>query len=319
MPIAAIAGGSAGSSLRLVLLREETLRWEGDRMLGLRRLAFGDEAHGWWPGNGSPIQQVCFAEANGESSSWLAVRYHDATSILHPRFLLAPVHRRSPRSLQNEDRYLPSRLDPNHIVTLPIQFSGGSTHADVSFNPWDSTQFAIIDQQGDWSIWSLERHVEPKRYWETKAGISGHISQGHEQVSDSTMCNEDGWGTVLWAGGGEIIIGANRRMLSVFQVNEDGKRLVSPDLILSKDDDWILDVKASPLDDTHFFVTTSTRIFWLRIIASEDTPKNIECQPGASVLLSWRHFRGQDISLRMSVLNDEESMLFSQCIFDTSR
>ena len=315
MPIAALAGGSVGSSLRLVLLREESLRWEDDKVLGLRRLVVANVEHGWWPGDGSPIQQICFAEKKGESSSWLAVRYHSATSILHPRYLLAPAPKRSSLLLQNEeeDRYLSSRLDPNHIVTIPTNSTGGISHADISFNPWDPTQLAIISQQGDWSIWRLERQVEPKGCWQIKPVKSGHISQEHDTDLDANASNEDGWGTVLWAGGGDMILVANRRMLSVIQIDEDRKRVVLPDLSLSKGGDWILDVKASRSDDSRFFVTTSTRIFWLQITASEHGQNVSESQSDASILLSWKHFRGQgDISLRMSVLNDEESMIRSK-------
>lgn len=301
VPIAALASGPAGTLLRLVLLNEEKLRWEGDGV-GLRRLVIADEEHGWWPTNGSPIQQVSFAETKGKSRSWLAVRYHGATSILHPLFQSAPVHRRSPPFVHNEARLLRSRLDPNHIVTLPMQSTGGSPHADVAINPWDVTKIAVVDQQGGWSIWELKQQIHPKESWKAKKRVTGHVSQGHEQDQDSTMRDEDGWGAVLWARNGDMILIANRRMLAGFQI-EDGKRLLLPDLSLSKNDDWILDMKANPSDESQFFVTTSLRIFWLGIATGDDV----------SILLSWRHFRHQaDISLRMSVLDDEEST--SLCI-----
>lgn len=306
-PIVAIACGSAGDVLRLVLLRKEKLGWEGDNELGLQRQAFRGAEQGWWSGKCGPILQVCFAETKGESSSWLAVRYHSATAILYPLLLTNPVQENPyPRSLP---QFPPSRLDANYIATLFIQSTGGSPHADVSFNPWDNTQFGIIDDQGHWTLWRLDRQFKRKGRWTTKAGLSGHIADGNAEDLESVDNNNDGWGTILWAGSGDTIVVANRRMLSLFQINKNVKRLISPNLSLSRTADMILDVRRSPSDDDHVFVTTCTRIFWLNIPPFVESQSDKESELGASVLLSWRHFRDQeDVSLRISVLKDEESV-----------
>lgn len=304
-PIVAIAYGPTGDTLRLLLPRKEQLSWEGDKKLGLRRLAFRDAEQGWWSGNGGPILQVCFAETNGESSPWLAVRYHRATAILNPLLLSNPVQASSsPFSLS---QYPPSTLDANHIATLSIQSTGGSPHADVSFNPWDNMQFGIVDNQGHWTIWRLSRRAQCNGLWTTKAGPSGNIAEDNGEDSESMNKNDD-WGAILWMGSGDTIVVANRRMLSFFQIKKKVKRLTSPNLSLSKSEDLILDVRRSPSDDSHIFVTTCTRIFWIHIPSLEDGRCDKDSELGASVLLSWRHFRDpEDTSLRISVLKDEES------------
>lgn len=305
--IAAIACGSACDTLRLVLLRKEKLGWEDDKELGLRRLAFKGAEQGCWSGKSGPILQVCFAQTKGKSRPWLAVRYHCATAILYPLLMSNPVQANSsPLSLS---RYPSSRLDANHIATLSIQTTGGFPHADVSFNPWDNMQIGIVDDQGYWTLWRLNRHAQRTGFWTTKAGLSGHIAEGNVKDSESEPNNNDGWGTILWAGSGDTIVVANRRMLSLFQIKNNTKRLISPNLSLSGSADLILDVRRSPSDDNHIFVTTCTRIFWLHIPPSGDSQSDKKPELEASVLLSWRHFRDQeDISLRISVLKDEESL-----------
>lgn len=313
LPIAAIAGGSTGNTLRLVLLRKEQLGWEGDKELGLQRLAFRGAEQGWWSGIAGPILQVCFAETKGKSSSWLAVRYHSATAILHPLLLSNPVQ--ASLAPPSHSQYPPSRIDANHIATLSIQSTGGSPHADISFNPWDHMQFGIVDDQGHWTLWRLGRDVQHEGRWITKAGLNGHIADGSGEDSESVNNNSDndGWATILWAGNGDTIVVANRKILCLFHVKNDVKQLISPNFSPSRSADWILDVRRSPSDDNQIFVTTCTRIFWLHIPSFGDRRSDKDPEIGASVLLSWRHFRDQeDISLRVSVLKDEESAYSSR-------
>lgn len=313
LPIAAIAGGPTGNTLRLVLLRKEQLGWEDDKELGLQRLAFRGAEQGWWSGIAGPILQVCFAETKGKSRSWLAVRYHSATAILHPLLLSNPVQ--ASLAPPSHSQYPPSRIDANHIATLSIQSTGGSPHADVSFNPWDHMQFGIVDDQGHWTLWRLGRDDQHKDLWITEAGLSGHIADGNGEDSESVnnSNDNDGWAAILWAGNGDTIVVANRKILCLFHVIKNVKQLISPNLSPSSSADWILDVRRSPSDDNQIFVTTCTRIFWLHIPSFGDRRSDKDSELRASVLLSWRHFRDQgDISLRISVLKDEESAYSSR-------
>ncbi|MCJ1461715.1 hypothetical protein MMC07_000313 [Pseudocyphellaria aurata] len=307
LPIIVMTCGSAGDVLRLVLLKKEKLRWKAELGLGLRRLAFGGADQSWWSGNRGPILQVCFAETKGETSPWLAVRYHSATIILYILVLSNSVlSLPSPLSLSHP----PSRLDAHHITTLCIQSTGGSPHADVSFNPWDTLQFGIVDDQGHWTLWRLKRHVPRKNSWTTNLGLSGCIAEDNGEDSESEKKNDDGWGKILWVGSGDMILVANRRMLSLFLLKEKVDRLESPKLSFSGSTDLILDVRRSPSDDNHVFVTTCTRIFWLHIPSLGEIGSDKDTELEASILLSWRHFRDQeDFSLRISVLKDDETTM----------
>lgn len=322
VPIAAHSSGASGELIRLVRLTGEDIglrdKWDGK----IRRLTTAGGCQGWWSGNGSPIRQVRFAKTKNIRKQWLGVRYHGATSILCPLLKSTSSSKIGPE-LQVSRRQ-PSEIDANQITTISIQRTGGAEHADFFFNPWNTRQVAIIDQEGFWGIWILEKLVHRKELWTTKAGLSGHISETLEAGPDrgvsrqkndtkpSKRSGKYGWGAILWAGDGNTLVAANRRTLSVYNVSETIQRLKVPDLFLSKSADWILDIRSSPLDDSHIFLTTSSRIFWLRVLPFSKKENYTDAEPGISILLSWRHFRDRDdISVRMSILKDEGCMCLS--------
>lgn len=316
IPIAALSGGATGELVRLVLLTGEDIglrdEWHGK----IRRLTTAGGCQSWWSGNRSPIRQLCFSKTKNTIKQWLGVRYHGATSILCPRMKSTSSSKREPE-LQVSQRQT-SEIDVNHITTISIQRTGGAEHADFFFNPWNSRQVAIVDQEGFWGIWNLEKQAHRTEMWTTKAGLSGHVSESLEAGPDggvsrqkddakpSKKSSKYGWGAILWAGDGNTLVVADRRTLSVYHVSETVRRLEVPDLSLSESADWILDIRSSPLDDSHMFLTTSSRIFWLRVLPFSKKDDYPVPEAGISILLSWRHFRHRDdISLRMSILKDE--------------
>lgn len=322
VPIAALSGGAAGELLRLVLLTGEDIglrdKWDGK----IRHLTTAGGCQGWWSGNGSPIRQLCFAKTKDTRKKWLGIRYHGATSILSP-ILKSTTSSRRGTELSNSRRQQ-SEVAANHVTTISIQCTGGAEHADLSFNPWNFRQLAIIDEEGVWGVWIIEKQVHLKDLWTTKAGVSGHISETLEAGPDRSVSRQKNdtkpskrrgeydWGAILWAGDGDTLVVANRRTLSVYDVSETPKRLNVPDLYLSESVDWILDLRSSPLDDSHMFLTTSSRIFWLRVLPLSKKDDNPDTEPGISILLSWRHFRDrEDISVRMNILKDEDCTCLS--------
>ena len=309
VPIAAIPGGEAGEAVRLARLTHDYLGWLGHRTIGLKTPTVSRGDQGWWVGNGSPIQQLCFAETEGEPSTWLAVRYSGATTILRPLLRRSPV----PVTVANgpgacRKGFSSSRIDANPILTLPMEYTGGAPHADVSFNPWNERQFAIIDQQGQWTIWNIEGQHRRRHTWTTKAGPNGLIRVADDDSKDRTAENaqEDGWGSILWAGGMCTIVVEDRRTFAVFDVKTHPKWLAAPELYIVNGTDWILDVKRSPVDDSHVFVVTSSRIICLRILGVDEDEDVKNPEFGAELLFSIRHFRDQeDISLRLHLLKDD--------------
>lgn len=334
--IAAIAGGDAGEAIRLVRLLHNYLGWLGHRTIALKTPTLGGGDTGWWIGNGSPIQQLCFAEVEGEPSTWLAVRYSGATTILRPLLQRLPVPATFLNGPVGYRKCFPSsRIDANPILSLSVERTGGAPHADVSFNPFNKRQFAIVDQRGQWSVWNIEGQHRIRHLWNATAGPNGQISAAEDDekdVKDGTAADakQDGWGSILWTGDTNTIVVADRRTLAIFNLTAPPQRLTAPNLHFEKDADWILDLKKSPLDDSHLFLVTSSRILCLRIQGSgQDEDVKVEdvkdkdgknLRIGAEILFSTRHFRDQeDISLRLQLLSDDGGLFIRTVLANSAK
>lgn len=303
VPVIAIAGGQAGEIVRLILLTQEQLGWTGSKNIYLDNLSSkgGEEAR--WLGNGSPIQQLVFAEWEGQPSSWLAVRCHGAVSILRPQ-----LRRNDDVWMSNLAGALHSRLDPNHIVTLPTQCSQRPQFTDVAFNPWYHQQIATVDKVGHWSVWNFECLAQRRDLWTIEEAYGGSILDVHVEDGEHPSHSGDGWGAVLWAGNTNRLIVTGRRALAVFDVRGGPSRLSVPNLVSRNSLDWILDIKRGSSATSDAFVVTSRSLHLLRFPVSEKANgSDVQC------LLSWRHFRDLgDISLRLNLLTYSEN-LDSRC------
>ncbi|KAL2041108.1 hypothetical protein N7G274_006052 [Stereocaulon virgatum] len=301
VPILACAAGKAGELVRVVQLAEEKLGWEskGGFNWDVPTAAHGEE--GWWVGNGSPIQQLVFAEVEGESSYWLAVRYHGAISVLRPLLRSRP---RFSNSCDTSGARLPqSRLEANHVATLPEQ--NGVPFRGVAFNPWNHQQIATVDQQGDWNVWciNISSRVKRKALGVITNSAGGHLPKARELDGLSPDVAADGWGAVLWASNQDILVVAARTAIAVFDIKSSSRQAQIPVLTSGKASDWILDVKRGSRDPCNVFVATSLCIFWLRISSSEREPQTAEMKSNVQCILSCRHFRNQDdISLYINIL-----------------
>ena len=306
IPIVAVTAGAAGELIRLVRLTPTQLGWDdsGDAHLEFMTARGGEE--GFWMGNGSPVQQVVFAEAEGKPGHWLAVRHHGAISILRPLLL-----RDAEVAASHDGGTLPlssSRLDANHTLTLGEQ--NGVPFSDLCFNPWNSQEFGTIDQEGCWTIWDIDVSVDQKGkgHGTIIQRSQGRLPDGPRQRPASAPLIADGWNRVLWVGAKDTIAVANRRTLAVFDIGIPLKMLYVIDMDQGKEGDWLLDMKQCSLDASTLFVVTSSRIFWIRISSAGDYYEFKETKPGASILLSWDHFRDrEDISLRLNILGVPDS------------
>lgn len=311
VPILAVAGGSTGDAVRLIRFAEEHIGWEKDESVRLTDLLPQDQEQAWWFTNGSPVQQLCFGQISGTAKARLAVRYHGAITILEPILHANAVPAKSFDD-QNSRRakHSESRLDANPLLTITTERTGGSPHADVSFNPWRTAQFAIVDRHGNWTTWELKQSTRLLDQKVVDAGPSGSISDEETDLSElnaQSTCG-DGWASIRWAGDRSTLVVANSKTFSVFSIENEVKRLNVPQLFEPKSLDQIVDMKRSPLNYSHIFLLTSTRIFWLKTF-DHQTRRDGSQEAGAQILLSWVHFRDQqDISLCLDVLHDEDSV-----------
>ena len=304
--VAAVVGGTAGEAVRFVRLFKQQLKWEGEieAQFDTRGLDGGEQ--GTWVSNGGPVQQLCFSNGVDGPGNWLAIRCAVVITILRPLIRRLPI---SAHHVPLGDIYNSSRLDPNPFVQLSIRRTGGESFVDVSFNPWNDHQFAVLGLSGSWSIWNVEGQYQRRNTWAVKAGLSGHLEP---QTSHSEALSDDGWGAILWAANSDTVVVARRSIIAIYDVKRASTRLNTSNLKCLTQSDWILDIKRSSRSPRDVFVLTSARIFWLRLgIDEDDGDKN--AQRTAKILLSWWHYRShEDTSLH--ILLDDSKLKGEWCL-----
>lgn len=299
--IAALPTGSSGNILRLVPLTQQKTGWESDRSVWLQGTSFGLVDSGYWNEEAAPIQQVVFGQTE-TSNSFLAVR------LLSRVVLFRPLYHRGRQAAPPSPYYdlPPSLLSAHPILSITIEQTRGAPHADVAFNPDYQFQFGIVDQQGSWSLWQIERRAKRDEYSASRLA-GGSIHSAEEDVPD----HGDGWARILWAGDNNTLVVCNRRQLSLINVTgETFEYLQTPSVIPEQSSDWILDIKRHPESQHRFFVLTSTRIFLISVTTSSSAGGVMSA--GATILMSRRHYRGdEDLTLRMHLeISEEQTVLF---------
>lgn len=305
--IAAIPAGEAGEVLRLVQIREERQGWGEDKSIWLEVPTLDGES-GWWGGEGAPIRQLCFAHSDNRAT-FLAVRLPTKIVIFRPLYHSSSV---APKSLPPY-QFLPSRLNPYPILSISINQTGGVPHADVAFNPWYQRQVAFIDQEGAWSVWDITGQQRKRLDYTAECLKTGTLvslkTEPEDDIPEETPAREDGWARILWVGDVNTIVACNRRQLALFDLRGDigeTTQLKCPVLGMPRTANWILDMKRSPQNQHQFFVLTSSHIFLLEVQCL-DNDDDSEQGAGATVMLSWRHFRGvEDITLQLAIVREGE-------------
>jgi RNA polymerase I-specific transcription initiation factor RRN6 len=293
--IIALPCGEAGHILKLVRLRKQALAWgnRGGPSISLYSLDTSDQ--GFWMSTGGAIRQIGVCDSGNEPSPWLAVRQDTLITIFRPT--LGQVR---PVAVPNTSTgiFPPSRLSVNPVASLSTERHGSDIFVDMSFNPWYTRQFILIDKLGRWSIWS----VEGKSQLSTAnlvPGKSGSINDGHEiDVLSDVPAPEsgDGWHQALWISNLSTIAVCGRNQIAIFDMKARPIRLRSIGLKSER----ILDTKKSPAGHNHLFVLTNSRIIWVEVKPSGDNESE---EPGARVILSQRHFRDScDNSLKLCIL-----------------
>jgi RNA polymerase I-specific transcription initiation factor RRN6 len=304
--VAAFASGNSGNILQLAVLSKLRSGWL-DGSVSIEGPSFSNSTSGYWNQDAAPLQQVCFAQSDARST-FLAVRTLSRTNIFRPR-----LHSRGQPAQQSQFYTLPSSIvDPHFVLSISQEQTGGAPHADVTFNPEYQRQFGLIDQQGNWGIWDIDRRRDANRASEVFASCYV-IGQVREETD--TVCpqrRDDGWARITWIGDVNTIFVCSRRKAEVFNVRGGQPTpLQCPSVLSERSPDWILDVKIVPMNRHRLCVLTSTRLFLLAVTCQDDLVPTIDFARGMRVLLSWTHFRGtDDISLQLSVCSANENGTF---------
>jgi RNA polymerase I-specific transcription-initiation factor len=320
VPIAAFVSGNSAQSVRLARIEAEIVESHHTsvRNTSSHVPCISSEDEAYWTSSGGPVQQICFAAASGYSSTWMAARLQSSTTIFHPLIHRRPVPPRHEMS-QPSFLVLPSSvLDANPIFTIPISRTGGHSHADVSFHPQDHLKLALIDEHGNWSVWVI--HGERQETFRGRFRVSllfcGKIwTWDHEERLRTSLPYHDGWHRILWCGTSESpsdgLFILNRRTAAIYSLSGHLLGLKDFNLGHVRENRSILDVQPSKTVSGHYFVLTSSRLFWVNL---EDKQLE-ECGRAARnshVLLAWQHFRDRgDKTLRLILLETGMSRLQS--------
>ena len=304
-PIIAMPCGEAGNTLRLLRPWVENHGWGIQSSVRLSLMDAGMAEQGYWTGRGGRIQQITFADDGKGSSTWLAVRQLSMITFFRPMYHISPVPAIKP--VDFEVSFPPSNISANPVAFLNTQQNGSKTFVDVSFNPYYTRQFAVVDDAGSWSTWD----IEGRKKLILVAGKRGIMND--EPVIESLLkepATVSGWYRVLWATNVSTIAICDRRSLVVFDITAIPRKLRSCRILSSNSTDWILDMKRSALHFNHLYVLTSSRVFWIEIVAAGHGRK--QDTPGANLILSYRHYRDpNDNTMKLVVLKDDNGKIIT--------
>jgi len=307
VPVAAVAGGIGGDTVTLVRLNQEHLGWREIIPTQMESNIFQGGIESSWSGHDGTIQQLCFAQVIENKQVWLAVRYHANITVL-PLLIMEKGLLISPglRLSQGVDRSRRFRSPGTTPLKLLYRRTGGYPHVDVAFNPWKARQFAVVDQEGHWSISAIESRSQREVLWEITGVTSGHVRGGLAEHDDSDGDFDDGWGRIIWLGDADMIAIASRNLLAAFSIEGTPRRLKVPHLGLAQFNDRILDLKRGTPDRGQAFVLTSTRMLLLQSHRRRDQDSQ-STNVDISIILSWKHLRDpRDLSLKLSVVQDSK-------------
>lgn len=261
-----------------------------------------------------PVEQVIFSTRNATDycNSFLAVRQRSRTSIFEP------LLRRSYSGTSIVENTL---LDPNPLLQLDVSVTGAQKHADVAFSPSNQRQLALVDVQGNWSVWEIHGkrtrsarvlyNAQLRCYSKIFSWQYNKRPHGHESYYD-------GWHRIVWISENDIkydwLLVCNRQTAKIYDLN--GNELCSIDVRLDtrKADAYIVDVRPGPRPNLYFVLTTS------KLLLFDLSPQNwINGGSGNSRLLlcSWQHYHSpQDLTLK--VAHCRHGSNFICCLYSSS-
>ncbi|KAL8711343.1 MAG: hypothetical protein Q9220_004240 [cf. Caloplaca sp. 1 TL-2023] len=314
MPVAAVVGGIGGELVRIIQIEPETLGWSDDGVtFKFETESFQTIVQGVWLGNSGRIRQLQFAVLDGAPTEWLAVRYETTISIL--RVILReeelPLQYKSLSTIATGADFQ-LRFELEHIASLPAQHRTCVAFADIRFNPWNLSELAILDQASRWCVWIIRCVKRDRDTWKLEPGPSGRLMQDSSNKASRLIQEKylpEGWGKVHWIGKGAGLLICNRTSSVIMELRNPAQRSIVLDVRLHRPQDRILDVKQDSEDSEHFFIATSSRILWARIMLKDF--EEIE-QPSFDneILLGWLHFCNvEDVSLSIQLTSMESKKL----------
>ena len=279
--LVAFPTGPTGSDLRVMQVRKQRRGWHDVKDVYLKVPTIsGEEAI--WRGPGVPIQFVVFANPVESAQAYLAIRLITKTIIVRPR-------------LRKGRLPVGSRLDFSSQLSLEIDQTGGSPHADVAFNPWNPRQLALLDQAGTWSVWEIDDKLarRPKKIHT--------MSMPSDDVKESKQFLDRCWGRVTWISGRSLLAVCTRREVKIYGLWETTPVELEVLNAGLSDLGWLLDMVSIPTRSDFLVVLTSVHIvvYHINVTKSHD----LETRTVAQV----RHYcNPDDITLQANMFTEAD-------------
>ncbi|ODQ79569.1 hypothetical protein BABINDRAFT_161955 [Babjeviella inositovora NRRL Y-12698] len=166
---------------------------------------------------------------------------------------------------------------------LEIQLVGSFTtaelesenFADVAFNPWDITQFGVIDVKGNFGVWNIkEKNFQTLQ----RVELSG------TSIQDTTVLSC--WKRIMWSFDFNSVFVMSRAEV----VNYSIKTQERTTIITANTWSTIMDFKRCVNNDSHAFILTSQELIFVLLKGQ------------IKRLVSWKHYLdSSDPSLRLSI------------------
>ncbi|KAJ5684805.1 uncharacterized protein N7477_001150 [Penicillium maclennaniae] len=287
----------------LVEIQNEGFRHDASLLIP----SIGDVETTEWSQRKAPIQQLRFARTVGKKATWMAARLKTSVMIFRPILQSVPVpaHINATDTEALSISFRNSRLDANPVVELLQDFTGGFTLADVTFNPWYSRIFGVVDIMGNWSVWEITgRQKKHGSTYAPRKLMMASLPTSPPREPKSVRPRHDGWASIEWVADSSTVVVSDRRSTVLYEMTDEltskSVRSSIVELGMDKKSEWILDLQRSIQNPSHFFILTSSRLLWFDVTrASISNGTRTSLFPS----LTWRHFRDpEDTTLHISDL-----------------
>lgn len=308
--IAAVVTGTSRDTISFRMLKDDVAEIDNEGF-SLHVPSIGDAETTEWSQRGAPIQQICFARPVEKKTAWMAARLKTSIMIFRPIFQREPV----PAHVNDTDTeafsipYRNSRLDANPVMELSENITGGFTLADVTFNPWYSRQFGVVDIMGNWSVWEItgRQRKHGSTYAARKVSMASLPST--DEKSQIERPRHDGWVSIEWVADFSTVVVSDRRCTVLYQMVGEDVRSSFVEMGMEKQSEWVLDLQRSIQNPSHFFILTTSRLLWFDVTTAPLNPNGT--RPPLRPRITWRHFRDhEDTTLRISDLMVNRGMCF---------
>ena len=307
VPVTAFVTGQGRDVLRIACVGRKSLDYLDNDGIKHEAIvpALVDQPQKDWT-SGELIEQVSFSSRTeaGHGDTFLAVRLRSRTCIFEPQLR---------REAESGSFNSQSSLAPNLLLILNTSFTGGSMHADIAFDPQNHRRLAIVDLQGNWSVWKVHgrRTATARNLYQARLKVSGRLLPlQNKKQSEGVRSFHDGWHRILWTSSNrktvDRLLVCNRQRLELFDLHGDSVSRVDIRLDTRKAHSYILDILAGPKVNLCLVLTTH------KVLLFDVSKKDWKVERGPACLGAWQHFHSPaDMTLRITSVGDGPTVFFA--------